>query len=537
VFKIQKLKNHPSSKVIGFGETAKVEQMSIAKWHEEYFKNGIYYDPRYDRRILWDQIDIERYYLSLVQNMAIQPYWYGDTEKCITYCESQITNPNYDRNLGYFKDVRDNKLSMVAPEYLVGLASRPGLFDSLVPGDVPTTLGCNLISLEGKNRTIITELLYLENKKKFENKIINVGCIPGCFRELLSVAYVRMAGGKAPNKMMIRIGYESNTGDEVHKERNNWRNQDVIRAGFPMDTLSSWPYKKPKNMDLMDLYFTPLAMLKMDDDQALCYTLKWVTNHNFSNFEEVMNDMYRNNQGDVRRFKKVEKFMRDFTKHYYENIDTNQNKSGWKLGPSGRQMLMLLSNQILDDEVKVKENSKKNWATFVQTFHDWFIGKKNSESIFHKDKNNHLPISFSTALTRITGTGNSLEELVKDMVSEVYQPLLDNKVLGFHTQKLFSVTEKVDMYYRDECKRRIDGSVEGVWFSDTSQGKKAIKKYGLPNSREEYQPISLNVALGRTTVGEHIDPRALSGNHTIDNGELALYEYNQWKSDRVPDYN
>ena len=123
------------------------------------------------------------------------------------------------------------------------------------------------------------------------------------------------------------------------------------------------------------------------------------------------------------------------------------------------------------------------------------------------------------------------------MVSEVYQPLLDNKVLVYHTEKLFSVSEKVDMYYRDKGKRRIDGSVQGVWFSDTSQGKKIFKKYGLPNSRLEYQSISLNVALGRTTVGEHIHPRASSGKHTIDNGELALYEYNDWKSDRVPDYN
>ena len=536
MFKIKKLKNHPSSKVIGFDETAKVEQMSISQWHEEYFLNGIYYDPRYDRRILWDQIDIERYYLSLVQNMAIQPYWYGDIDECITYCQSQDTNPDYQRNLDYFEDVRDNKLSMVAPEYLVApkKSKTPGLFDSLVSGDVPTTLGCNLISLEGKNRTIITELLYLENKKKFENKIINVGCIPGCFRHLLSVAYVRMAGGKAPNKMMIRIGYESNTGDEVHKERNRWSNQDVIRAGFPMDTLSSWPYKKPKNMDLMDLYFTPKAKLKMDDDQALCYTLMWITNHNFSDFEEVMNGMYRNNLGDVSRFKKVEKSMRDFTKHYYETIDTNQNKSGWKLGPSGRQMLMLLSNQMLEDEVQVK--GKKNWATFVQTFHDWFIGKKNSKSVFHTDRNNN-DITFSTALTRITGQVDSLEALVKDMVSEVYQPLLNNKILMFHTQKLFSVTEKVEMYTRDKGKRRIDGSVEGVWFSDTSRGKKTLKKYGLPNSRQEYQDVSLNVALGRTTVGEHINPRASSGKHTIDNGELALYEYNDWKSDRVPDYN
>jgi len=533
-FEIKILKNHPSAKVIGFDKTAKVEQITISQWFEEYFLNGIYYDPRYDRRILWGQIDIEKYYLSLIQNMAIQPYWYGDVNECITYCESQVTNPDYQRNLDYFQEVNDNKLSMVAPEYLVGPISRPGLFDSLVPGDVPTTLGCNLISLEGKNRTIVTALIYLENKKMFENKVINVGCIPGCFRHLLSVAYVRMAGGISPNRMMIRIGYESTIGDSIYKERNLWRDQDIIRSGFPMDTLSSWPFKKPKNMDLMDLYFTPKAMLKMEDDKSLCYTLKWITDGTFSDFEEVMDDKYRNNQGDVITFCKVEKFMRDFTKYYYENIDTNQNKAGWKLGPSGRQMLMLLSNQIIEDEVKIK--GKKNWKTFVQTFHNWFITKKNSKSVFHKDNKNNK-ITFSTSLTRITTQVDSLEALVKDMVSEVYQPLLDNKVLVYHTEKLFSVSEKVDMYYRDKGERRIDGSVQGVWFSDTSRGKETLKKYGLPNSRLEYQSISLNVALGRTTVGEHINPRASSGKHTIDNGELALYEYNDWKSDRVPDYN
>ncbi len=534
MFKIKILKDHPSAKVEGFDETAKVEQMTIAQWYEEYFLDGIYYDPRYDRRILWSQIDIEKYYLSLVQNMAIQPYWYGNVEECISYCKSQDTNPDYNRNLNYFQEVNDNKLSMTPPTYLVGPTSNPGLFNSLVPGDILPTSGCSYISLEGKNRTIVTALLYLENKKMFGDKVINVGCIPGCFRHLLSVAYVRMAGGVSPNRMMVRIGYESNTGDEVHTERNRWNNIDVVRAGFSMDTLSSYPYYKPKNMDLMDLYFTPKAKLKMEDDKSLCHTLKWVTDQNFTNFEEAMDEKYRNNQGDISKFKKVEKFIRDFTKHYYETIDTNQNKSGWKLGPSGRLMLMLLSNQIKDDEVTVK--GKKNWITFVQTFHDWFIGKKNSKTVFHKDKKNN-DITFSTALTRITTQVDSLEALVKDMVSEVYQPLLDNKVLVYHTEKLFSVSEKVDMYYRDKGKRRIDGSVQGVWFSDTPQGKKAQKKYGLPNSRQEYQDVSLNVALGRTTVGEHIHPRASSGKHTIDNGELALNEYNSWKSDRVPDYN
>ena len=81
MFKIKILKDHPSAKVEGFDETAKVEQMTIAQWYEEYFLDGIYYDPRYDRRILWSQIDIEKYYLSLVQNMAIQPYWYGNVER------------------------------------------------------------------------------------------------------------------------------------------------------------------------------------------------------------------------------------------------------------------------------------------------------------------------------------------------------------------------------------------------------------------------------------------------------------------------
>ena len=63
------------------------KQMTVEQWFDDYFRLGIYFDTRYDRRILWTMRQIQSLYDSGNRNFLINPLIYGDVESCLNFAE------------------------------------------------------------------------------------------------------------------------------------------------------------------------------------------------------------------------------------------------------------------------------------------------------------------------------------------------------------------------------------------------------------------------------------------------------------------
>ena len=514
--KIEGNVNHSSLERLDTLPTPKT--ITVEEWYNDYYVPGIYFDTRYDRRILWALKQILDLHDSGLRNFLINPLIYADVESCYDFA---VKN-NSIKDIEYFDNILHNHQSLVAPQYLVG---PQGLFPNC---SVPSKIGCPLLTLEGKNRTIALAILYLNNPQVVGKWKINVCEIESATRPTLSLIYNRLASGVSPNRMMIRIGQWSTTGDFIYNIRDTWRDQSVIRKGFVSDI------KNPKVMDLFDLFVTDKAKLSMKDDQLLCYTLKLVTDNNYKDFDESMDLMYSSNSGDIVKCKKVIKLAGEFVKKYYENVDTKGTKNGWKLGQNGYYVVTHFCKLLLDSDHKVYQ---RKWPEVIEQFHNWFFGMVNGKQgkDFWNDGKGNIR-TFKETLTFFTTKQDAMEKVILSLIKNVYQPLCNDDYIKTSTNELLTVEEKTQVWENNPY-RRVQGSVEGVEFKDTPEGKKAEKKFGITlDGFGEWEKITLSEALSPDTNGDHIIPRARKGKHEFDNWELTTDIYNSWKSDRIPDY-
>ena len=110
------------------------------EFFEQIFSSGVRYDPRYDRRVVWELIKIGNYVDRNGRLMDPNPLILADVSVCLDYCT--IVKTELINNATYFDKVLNSESSVQIPDYL------QKQFSNVV---FPITDGCQYISMEAKN--------------------------------------------------------------------------------------------------------------------------------------------------------------------------------------------------------------------------------------------------------------------------------------------------------------------------------------------------------------------------------------------------
>ena len=81
--KIEGNVNHSSLERLDTLPTPKT--ITVEEWYDDYYVPGIYFDTRYDRRILWALKQILDLHDSGLRNFLINPLIYADVESCYDF--------------------------------------------------------------------------------------------------------------------------------------------------------------------------------------------------------------------------------------------------------------------------------------------------------------------------------------------------------------------------------------------------------------------------------------------------------------------
>tara|TARA_R100000008_G_C3566109_1_gene159231 strand:- start:54 stop:1280 length:1227 start_codon:yes stop_codon:yes gene_type:complete len=75
---------------------------TIKRFLKEFNEKKVYYDPRFQRRVVWDKNNTNKYFKSLTRGWAVTPIVVLDVESCIEYSESLGDESSVD----YFENTR-----------------------------------------------------------------------------------------------------------------------------------------------------------------------------------------------------------------------------------------------------------------------------------------------------------------------------------------------------------------------------------------------------------------------------------------------
>ena len=142
------------------------------EFYEQIFSSGVRYDPRYDRRVVWEMIKIGNYVDRNGRLMDPNPLILADTSVCLDYCtdvkENLITDAKYfDKVLNYHESVQ-------IPDYLQREFSNVSF---------PITQGCQFISMEAKKILALDEIWWMvtpQNPLKIKRPATNDERIKNC---------------------------------------------------------------------------------------------------------------------------------------------------------------------------------------------------------------------------------------------------------------------------------------------------------------------------------------------------------------------
>ena len=488
------------------------------EFYEQIFSSGVRYDPRYDRRVVWEMIKIGNYVERNGRLMDPNPLILADTSVCLDYCtdvkENLITDAKYfDKVLNYHESVQ-------IPDYLQREFSNVSF---------PITQGCQFISMEAKNRIVSIMLVYLSDPKRYGNREIEYKVYGwdennepektyGGTREMLSILYSSMAGGHPPNDHMIRIGLLSKTGDEIHEIRKGFYNTKVkyhTRGGV----------KKDKNIDLMSVAFTSKKITKMLDDEFLLKHLHYLTEGTYGD-KESLDDYYKQDKGNIGDFKKVITFFKKFLVENYNHRFTHKSKDEWTIRDVKELYLVwTLCDLMNTQDMKV---TPKNWKLIIEAFFEWYKinmeGSKKSDTIWSKvnKKGVLMNYPFGEAMGFWVGQIEVREIIVKKLVDELWISLLDKGlVIPKSPKKRATIEQRILLW--EECPyARINGECDNDWYDD--------------KNKTIWKKISLIEALTCNYQVDHVTPQDKGGEHELSNMEITTPEYNNWKKTKIPNY-
>ena len=489
------------------------------EFFEQIFSSGVRYDPRYDRRVVWELIKIGNYVDRNGRLMDPNPLILADVSVCLDYCT--IVKTELINNATYFDKVLNSESSVQIPDYL------QKQFSNVV---FPITDGCQYISMEAKNRIVSIMLVYLSDPQRYGDREIEYKIYGwdknnepeptyGGTREMLSVLYSSMAGGHPPNDHMIRIGDLSKTGDVVHELRNSFYDTKVkyrTKGGV----------KKDKKIDLMNVAFTTTRISEMSDDEFLLKHLYYLTEGKYGNTEEL-DDYYKLDKGNISEFKKVITFFKKFLTENYNLRFTHKSKEWTIRDLKELYLIWTLCDLMNTQDMKVYQ---KNWKPIIEKFFEWYKvnieGSKAGNIIWTKvnKKGVQTDMAFGEAMGYWVGQIEVREIIVKKLIAELWDELLNK---GYVEPK--SPKKKATIQHRVSCWEefpyaRLNGDdVKGRW-------------YDIKDKKTLWKEISLIEAISVNYQVDHVIPQDKGGEHELSNMEITTPEYNNWKRTKIPNY-
>ena len=498
-------------------------RMTWEKFYDEIFSEGVRYDPRYDRRVLWKKEKISKYVDGSARLVDLNPLILADVSVCYEFCES---NPLMGTDRDYFDKILNEEYSVEAPSYLTRFTFKDIAF--------PITQGCRYLSMEAKNRIVSIMLVYLSDPKLYKNRELEFKMIGwdednqpnkkcGATRETLSLVYSYMAQTESQSDHMIRIGMLSKTGDSIYHIRNSFKNKKVKH-------ITRGGNKKDKLIDLMTIGFTESAITKMKDDEFLLGQLVFLTEGNYGkNLSELCDNYYRYDKGEISEYKKVINLFKKFLINNY-NIRYNlSSRKDWAIKLRTLYLIWMLCEWINGQDMKVLS---KGWKQIVVKFFEWYKiyedGSKSSKLIWKKydKKTGDLKgeYSFTETLSYWQSEETAREHIIKLMVDELWEELILQKVITKQSPKKRATIKERILLWEEFSYARINGDLKiGEWFDGNEKNKL-------------YKKITLLEALSCKYQVDHIDPQDNGGEHTLDNMEITTKEYNHWKLNRIPNY-
>lgn len=502
----------------------KDELITVEDWvHEYIFDEGLFFDKRYDRRFLWTMLDCRRWSDSLMRGFHKFGYFiYVNVEESLLLAQ-QSEIPSV-QNVDYFENILTNGISVTPPKDMVDIFQTG--FDSIT--------GSKYLTLDSKNRSIVTALMYLWDRKTYGKKTIRLTEIAVPKRKIASILYQRIGYGQAPNRMMIRIGELSTTGDKIDKKRDDFYDQELkLHIG----------YKKPvvRKVDLLDIFFTPDNMKKLEDLKFLLGSMVYLDKSNYGDTaDDTFDDYYKYNYGDLTKFTTYTTFLKKFSEAYYKNVFNKRKVGDTRLKLRGAYMVMLLCKFLISHDYKVG----RKWKEVSLRFHEWYKTRiESDDKVWNDGKDDH---SFTATLSYWLTKSQARDAIIDLFVEEFFSELeKDNLVTPKSPKISLTSKQKIRTFkegnsYQPKRHRRIDGQYKGVWFSDdffkTDKKKKEYnEKYGVNvDLKKEHQEIGFQQIWD--CDGDHVNPQDNGGKHELSNWELTTPEFNKWKSTKIMDY-
>jgi hypothetical protein len=160
----------------------------------------------------------------------------------------------------------------------------------------------------------------------------------------------------------------------------------------------------------------------------------------------------------------------------------------------------------------------------IEDFDSFYSWWSNSESLRRSNISlllNDKGQNYETLCRGISSVKDN--KLRLDVIIHDYLKSNDKGVVTLHNERNFTKLDRILIYHRDEGRYRQNGCINGVWFKD-------------PELLPEYDYVkSIDEILNNPNYTiDHIDPYTLGFETSLENGELATSEFNNWKRAKFP---
>ena len=219
----------------------------------------------------------------------------------------------------------------------------------------------------------------------------------------------------------------------------------------------------------------------------------------------------------------------DITKETYSKVDLHLNtlfnmfdlKTGMKFKKTFFLYVFALINELYETGYTIKEDRIKNF--FDDLADKWTKLDADIVTVYYSAKRNQS-YTWNNLMGFVGLEYNQKISVLLDFVysnlSSLLEPIKNNKrTIDTSTDSKV----RYELAMRDDCKVRINGQINGVWFDPLNAGV-------------EYQQYRLHEVIKSTDINvDHIfalkGPN--KGEDSIDNMELTTFAYNNWKRAKV----
>ena len=154
-------------------------------------------------------------------------------------------------------------------------------------------------------------------------------------------------------------------------------------------------------------------------------------------------------------------------------------------------------------------------------FYDWW---SNGESLRRANTTlllNDKGHNYDTLCRSISNVKDN--KLRLDVIIHDYLNSNNKGVVTLHTERDFTKLDRILIYHRDDGRYIQNDCINGVWYKDPE----LLPKYNYVKSIDE-------ILNNPDYTVDHIDPYSLGFETSLENGQLATTDFNNWKRAKFP---